>query len=231
MTNEDDFVEKLLRDLPKAPPMNKLEIKRFEKHIDSLVAAEKPVTSKKGWNSKLSVAASVVALIAGIGIFANSSEILNSNNGSNPGIVLPTPGKTPTSVEPTVPATSGGSAESSKPEEGNSGSTVYGDGESPKPGSNRGSVPLLSNGFDYETDASVAKAKALKVATKGDFKLLKSSQIACSVKLGFDEELFAIDKGTYEGEDIEAYFYGVSKDSIRVAIVGFGCDLVTVLED
>ena len=39
MTNEDDFVEKLLRDLPKAPPMNKLEIKRFEKHIDSLVAA------------------------------------------------------------------------------------------------------------------------------------------------------------------------------------------------
>jgi len=229
MTNEDDFVEKLLRDLPKAPPMNKLEIKRFEKHIDSLVAADKQVTLKKGWNSKLSVAASIVALVAGIGIFANSSEIFNSNSDSNPGIILPTPVITPSLGQPTAPATSGGSTQSSEPEEGNAGSTVYGDGESPNPGAVRGSVPLLSNGFDYETEAALAKAKALKVASKGDFKLLKSSQVACSVKLGFDQDLYAIDKGTYAGEDIEAFYYGESKNSLKIAIVGFGCELVTEL--
>ena len=229
MTNEDNFVENLLRDLPKAPPMNKLEIKRFEKHIDSLVAADKQVKAKKGWNSKLSVAASVVALFAGIGIFANSSEILNSNSDSTPGIVLPTPVNTPSSGVPTAPATSGGSTESSEPEEGNSGSTVYGDSESPKPGAVRDSVPLLNKGFDYETEAPLAKAKALKVAAKGDFKLLKSSQVACSVKLGFDQDLYAIDKGTYAGEDIEAFFYGESKNSLKIAIVGFGCELLTNL--
>ena len=223
MTQDDDFVEKLLRDLPKAPPMNKLEIKRFEKHIDSLVAAEKQAKIKKGWNSKLSVAASVVALIAGIGIFANSSEILNSNNGSNPGIVLPTPIITPSTGEATPPAKSTGGNTSSAPEEGNSGSNVYGDNESPKPDVAQDSVPILNGGFDYETEASIAKMEVLKVASKGNFKLLKSSQIACSVKLGLDQELYAIDKGTYAGEDIEAFYYGASKGSVKIKIVSFGC--------
>lgn len=229
MTNEDDFVEKLLRELPKAPPMNKLEIKRFEKHIDSLVAADKQEKIKKGWNSKLSVAASIVVLVAGIGIFASSPEILNSNNSSNTGIAVPNPLNSPSSVDPTAPATSGGSTGSSEPEEGDSGSTVYGDGKSPKPGAVRSSVPLLSNGFDYESQATLAKAQALKVATKGDFKLLKSSQIACSVKLGIDQELYAIDKGAYAGEDIEAFYYGESQNSLKIAVVGFGCELVAEL--
>ena len=41
MKNEDDFVEKLLQGLPKAPPMSPLEIKRFEKDM----AKEKSISA------------------------------------------------------------------------------------------------------------------------------------------------------------------------------------------
>ena len=77
MRKEDDFVEKLLKDMPKAPPMNDLEIKRFEKHVASLVESENKKKISKGWGSKFSVAASVVALVAGVAIFADSSKIVN----------------------------------------------------------------------------------------------------------------------------------------------------------
>ena len=88
------------------------------------------------------------------------------------------------------------------------------------------SVPVLNYGIEYTTSESAARSKVSKVATLGDSKLLSSSQISCSVRLGIDEELFAIDRGTYEGEEIEAYYFGKTKDSLNIKIVGFRCSLI-----
>jgi len=226
MTNDDDFVEKLLKKMPKAPPMNDLEIKRFEKHVESLVQAQAKKEVSKGWTSKFSVAASVVALIAGVAIFADSSKIINPQKTPIPApsaSIGGTAGQTSTSNEnPDVPQSTGSGSDESP----GSGAEVYGNNQSPKPGESSGSIPLLNYGFDYEVDAQSARTKVKEDARLGDTKLLKSSQIACSVKLGVDQVLYAIDKGTYAGEDIEAYYFGSSKNSLNIKVVGFGCELI-----
>lgn len=229
MSNEDDFVEKLLQGLPKAPPMSPLEIKRFEKHVDSLVAADAQKAKSKNWNSRFSLAASVVALVAGVAIFTNSSEVINNPTNSGAGATL-------TSPSPTTPAEGGnagqegtnGTPESNGSSSENDGSapSVNGITKSPAPGNSDKSVPLLNYGIEYTTGESAARSKVLKVATLGDSKLLSSSQISCSVRLGIDEELFAIDRGTYDGEEIEAYYFGKTKDSLNIKIVGYGCALI-----
>ena len=40
-SSDTDFVKKLLKDLPKAPKMSPSDIRRFEKAVDKLTAAEK----------------------------------------------------------------------------------------------------------------------------------------------------------------------------------------------
>jgi hypothetical protein len=229
MTKEDDFVEKLLKEMPKAPPMNDLEIRRFEKHVASLVESENKKKISKGWGSKFSVAASVVALVAGVAIFADSSKIINPQKLP---ITAPststggTAGQDGTSNEnPDVPQSTGNGSDESP----DSGTEVYGNSQSPKPGESSGSIPVLNYGFDYEADAQSARTKVKADVRLGDTKLLKSSQIACSVKLGIDQDLYAIDKGTYAGEDIEAYYFGSSKSSLNIKVVGFGCELIADL--
>ena len=226
MTNEDDFVEELLKKMPKAPPMNDLEIKRFEKHVESLVESENKKRVSKGWGSKFSVAASVVALVAGVAIFADSSKIINPQKSpiSAPSASTgSTAGQPGTSNEnPDVPQSNGNGSDESP----DSGTEVYGNDESPKPGESQGSIPVLNYGFDYEVNAESARTKVKVVARPGDTKLMKSSQIACSVKLGVDQDLYAIDKGTYADEDIEAYYFGSSKNSLNIKVVGFGCELI-----
>jgi hypothetical protein len=226
MTNEDDFVEKLLRDLPKAPPMNDLEIKRFEKHVDSLVEAENKQKISKGWGSKLTVAASIVALVAGVAIFADSSKIINPQKSP---IAAPSSsstgatGQNGASNEDLDVPQSNGNDSSETPE---TGTTTYGNSQSPNPGNSKGSIPVLNFGFDYEVDEKSARTKVKADARLGDTKLMKSSQIACSVKLDVDNKLWAIDKGTYAGEDIEAYYYGSSISALSIKIIGFGCELL-----
>jgi hypothetical protein len=232
MTTEDDFVEKLLKKLPKAPPMSDLEVKRFEKHVDALVAAENKKKVSKGWNSKFSVAASVIALVAGVAIFVDSSEIINPKNSQNPGITSPSSSPTSgigqggsSSQNPTVPLPEG-SGSTAAPEPGK---TTYGNSQSPKPGQSKGSIPVLNYGFDYQVDEQSARTKVKSDARLGDTKLMKSSQIACSVKLGVDQDLYAIDKGTYAGENVEVYYFGSSKNALNIKIVGFGCELLREL--
>ena len=232
MKNEDDFVEKLLQGLPKAPPMSPLEIKRFEKHVDSLVAQDMQKRKPKSWSTKFSAAASVVALAAGIAIFTNSSEVVNPGSNPQPGVTAPTSQASEPAGGSTTPVPSNPNSNNSNGNNTNNGGSnpsVNTITKSPSPGGSTKSVPVLDYGIEYKTDESAARSKVLKVATMGDSKLLSSSQISCSVRLGIDEELFAIDKGTYDGEDIEAYYFGKTKESLNIKIVGFGCALIEEL--
>lgn len=220
---DDEQVEKLLKGLPKAPPMSPLEVKRFEKQIDALVASEKEASQRKSWVPNLSVAASVVALIAGIAIYSGGSNSLPT---SLPGVVAsqsPQPGTEAPESEGTE--VSPGSSKGNDDED----RTVYGQSGTPKPGVNKKSVPVLNSNLDYSSSLAAAQKKVSAVAVKGNFDLLSSARVACSIKLGIDEQLWAIDSGTYQGENIDAYYFGDSASNLSIKIVGFDCNLITEL--
>jgi len=226
-SNEDDFVEKLLRDLPKAPPMSALEIKRFERHVDSLFTEGTKSNSSRGWTSKLTVAASVVALVAGLAIYTNNSEIIKGGSKTtlSQGDQDPTaaPSKSPDAGNEEI------SPEVKPSIEPDSEIAEYGNTKSPEAGTKGKSVPVLNTGIDYESDLQLARTKVLPLAKKGDLVKLSSKQLACSVKLDIDKVLYAIDEAEYGGEVIEAYYFGDSKDNLKIKIVRFGCELVTEL--
>ena len=226
-SNEDDFVEKLLRDLPKAPPMSALEIKRFERHVDSLFTEGTKSNSSRGWTSKLTVAASVVALVAGLAIYTNNSEILSGGSKTT----LSQGNQDPTS-EPSKSPVVGNeeiSPEVKPSKEPDSGIAEYGNTKSPEAGTNGKSVPVLNTGIDYESDVQLARTKVLPLAKNGDLAKLTSKQIACSVKLDIDKVLYAIDEAEYGGEVIEAYYFGDSISELKIKIVGFGCEFLKEL--
>jgi hypothetical protein len=220
---DDEQVEKLLKGLPKAPPMSPLEVKRFEKQIDALVASEKEVSQRKSWVPNLSVAASVVAIIAGIAIYSGGSDSLPT---SLPGVVAsqsPQPGTEAPETEGTE--VSPGSSKGNDDED----RTVYGESGTPTPGVNKKSVPVLNSNLDYSSSLAAAQKKVSAVAVKGNLDLISSARVACSIKLGIDEQLWAIDSGTYQGENIDAYYFGDSASNLSIKIVGFDCNLITEL--
>ena len=221
---DDEFVEKLLRGLPKSPPMSPLEVKRFEKQIDALVLAEKGDVGSKKWKRSLPIAASIITLIAGFAVFSGGNEVIGAKTPSV--INTPSPGsdeKVP-GIESPNPIPTSSSSSSGIPDEGR---TVYGQSKSPTPAVGGKSVPVTDSGLDYSSNLVAAKEKILRTATKGDFKLLSSTQVSCSVQLGVDKSLWAIDSGTYDGEFIDAYYFGSSSSSLSIKIVGFGCKLIS----
>ena len=228
MSNTDDekFVEKLLRDLPKAPEMSPLEIKRFEKQVDLLVANEKGKTDRKRWIPQLSAAASIVILIAGFVVFTDSSGILDDT------VPIVSPSTDPASPKPVIPDNE--NSESDEPDQQNTDTQEpntdigeYGSEESPKPNTPKKGVPVLRTGIDYQTDLDLARAKVLPLVMRGSLINLSSAQIACSVELGIKESLFAIDRGVYAGESVEVYYFGSSKIDLKIKIVSYGCNFVS----
>lgn len=220
---DDEQVEQLLKNLPKAPPMSKIDIKRFEKQIDGLVASETNPHQRKNWIPTLSAVASVAILIAGFAIFSGGSSKLST---AIPGIGAsqsPAP-----NVSSPGDVGSGNSSGTTQNDE-SSGQTVYGQSPTPKPGANRTSVPVLRSNLDYSSSLNEARKKTTLQAVKGNLEALSSSQLSCSVKLGIDHQLWAIDIGTYQGEDIEAYYFGETASNLLVKIVGYGCTLITEL--
>lgn len=219
--NEDDFVEKLLKDLPKAPPMSALEIKRFEKNIDALVAAGGNRQTKRNWVPVFSVAASVIAVMAGLTIFSGNSEIVKN---AVPTVVAsesatPEPGSTSNQGISTDAGSKGK----------NDDRTTYGDSGSNAGTSNTSDIPSLSTGYEYSTDLKQARSVVAKIAVRGGTAKLSSTQISCSIQLGVEKNLWALDSGTYLGENIQAYYFGDSKSTLQVKIVGFGCKLIDTL--
>ena len=133
-------------------------------------------------------------------------------------------------VETDKPLTGNGKESENPPKENaGDGRTVYGEDGSPTPGANKKSVPILSLGFEYSTELSAARKKVLAQAVKGNLDSLSSAQVSCSVQLGIDESLWAIDEGTYMQENIYAYYFGDSISALKIKIVGNDCNLITDL--
>ena len=230
MSNADDdkWVEKLLKDLGDEEEMSPLEIKRFEKQVDLWVAHEKEKTRSKRWIPQLSAVASVIVLLVGVAVFTDSSGILDDN------APISSPSTKPVSPTPVSSGdTNSGNDESDQQntdtQEPDTDIGEYDAGESSKPNTSKKKVPVLRTGIDYEANLEAARNKVLPLARQGSFNDLSSAQIACSVELGIKDSLYAIDRGTYAGENIEAYYFGSSKTDLKIKIVAYGCSFVAEL--
>jgi len=230
MSNKDDeeWVEKLLRDLPKAPEMSPLDIKRFEKHVELLVAKEKRKQRIRRWTPKVAAAASVITLFAGFAVFTNNSGILDDT------VPIVSPGKDPISPNPiNSDDTNSGNDEPDQQntvtQEPTTNIGEYDAGESPKPNPSKKNVPVLRSGIDYEGNLDLVRSQVLPLVSDGSLKNLSSAQIACSVELGIKDSLYAIDRGVYKGEKVEVYYFGSSKTDLKIKIVSYGCKFLVEL--
>ena len=230
MSNADDdkWVEKLLKDLGDEEEMSPLEIKRFEKQVDLWVAHEKEKTRSKRWIPQLSAVASVIVLLVGVAVFTDSSRILDDNAPiSSPSTKPVSP--TPVSSGDTNSGNNESDQQNTDTQEPDTDIGEYDAGESSKPNTSKKKVPVLRTGIDYEANLEAARNKVLPLARQGSFNDLSSAQIACSVELGIKDSLYAIDRGTYAGENIEAYYFGSSKTDLKIKIVAYGCSFVAEL--
>lgn len=226
MSDKDDFVEDLFRNLPKAPPMNDLDLKRHEKmilaHVDQM---KKEQSRKQGslyrrFQTQFQLAAGFLVLVGGIGFVTNQS---NFNTSSEVAISKPTPATPEPGAEPS--ANSSTKTESKPTGSGNSGSTS---GQF-KSNDVEGSEYISNSGMNYQSEIQQIKAK-IKLSLKPlTISTISSSYGKCAIELGINEDLLAIDKGTYDGESVLAFFYGNSRADMNIWVVTKSCKKITNL--
>ena len=220
MSDKDDFVEDLFRNLPKAPPMSELDLKRHEKmilaHVDQM---KKEQARKQGslygrFQTQFQLAAGFLVLVGGIGFVANQS---NFNTSSEVAISKPTPATPEPGAEPSK---STSTKTESKPTGSNNSGSTSGQFEANDVES---SEYMSNSGMNYQSELQQIKAK-IKLSSKPiAISTISSSYGKCAIELGINERLLGIDKGVYEGENILAFFYGDSKTNFNIWIVSKPC--------
>jgi hypothetical protein len=224
MSDKDDFVEDLFRNLPKAPPMSELDLRRHEKtilaHVDQM---KKEQARKQGslygrFQTQFQLAAGFLVLVGGIGFVTNQS---NFNTSSEVAISKPTPATPEPSAESSKSSST--KTESKPTGSGNSGSTS-GQFESNYV---EGSEYISNSGMNYQSEIQQIKAK-IKLSSKPiAISTISSSYGKCAIELGINEDLLAIDKGTYDGESVLAFFYGNSRADMNIWVVTKSCKKIT----
>lgn len=220
MSDKDDFVEDLFRNLPKAPPMSELDLKRHEKmilaHVDQM---KKEQARKQGslygrFQTQFQLAAGFLVLVGGIGFVTNQS---NFNTSSEVAISKPTPATPEPGAEPSK-------SSSTKTESKPTGSSNSGSTSGQFEANDVESSEYISNsGMNYQSEIQQIKAK-IKLSSKPiAISTISSSYGKCAIELGINMQLLGIDKGVYEGANILAFFYGDSKTNFNIWIVSKPC--------
>ena len=199
MSDKDDFVEDLFRNLPKAPLMSELDLKRHEKmilaHVDQMKReqARKQGSLYGRFQTQFQLAAGFLVLVGGIGFVTNQS---NFNTSSEVAISKPTPATPEPGAEPSKSSST--KTESKPTGSGNSGSTS-GQFES---NDVEGSEYISNSGMNYQSEIQQIKAK-IKLSSKPiAISTILSSYGKCAIELGINMQLLGIDKGVYEGANL-----------------------------
>jgi hypothetical protein len=235
MANNDD-IENLFRNLPKAPAFSELERKRQEKLIRSYVAdmakdeALKQNSPLKRFQSQFSLAAGFIVLIAGVsfavgqGLFESKNELV---------ISMPTPENQSLDSEGSesqIPEDS----ESAKPSKPNEPSNSNQDGiiEFESDGTSQSDFDLYINntGLDYVSDTQKIKNIIKLSTTPLSISDLPQSFGKCAVELGINKNLLGIDKAKYDGTSILAFYYGSSRAASSIWIIEKPCKRVVEIK-
>lgn len=226
-TENDDFVDGLLRGLSKAEPMSEFEIRKFEKLIDQQASDYKKSTRTFRFKLPASVAASIAIAFGAAFLLTNHGAIIKNVSG----VTRPSaeqPSRNPvtntghsTNPTPQTPGQNSGSQSNQAPNQ------VFGNSES-SDGKN-GTVAVSESNLDYSTDLTKIKA-FVKVGQKpGSVSSLNSAEQQCAIKQGIASSLLAFDKGYYQSQRVSAYFSGPSKTDMRIILVDVECNVVQEL--
>ena len=223
MSDKDDFVEDLFRDLPKSKPMSELELKRHEKMILAKIE-EMKITQDKKQNSlyvrfqtQFQLAAGFLVLVGGLAFVLNQGE---SNSKSDLEIAIAKPTPTPQSETPKPTQSKPNNNTSTKPLDLNDGSTQFEIDQSP-------SKEYLNNtGLDYLNQIEQIRSK-IKISAKPiSLSAIPASYGKCAIELGVNANLIAVDKGFYDGQGVLAFFSGSSRSSMNIWVVSKSCEKI-----
>ena len=224
MSEKDDFVEDLFRNLPKAPPMSELDLKRHEKMIKSHIAEMKREQAKKGkskfgrFQTQFQLAAGFLVIVGGIS-FATNQGIFDAKDDLV--ISMPTPEKPGSGTETTEGVEQEDSGSSQSPTPNNpEGVEEFGSGAT-----NQSDIDKFINntGLDYVSE--ILKAKQLVKISSSPLSISELPQAygKCAIELGINQELLGIDKGKYDGTSVLAFYYGDSRSTASIWIVEKPC--------
>lgn len=223
MSDKDDFVEDLFRDLPKSKPMSELELKRHEKMILAKIE-EMKITQDKKQNSlyvrfqtQFQLAAGFLVLVGGLAFVLNQGE---SNSKSDLEIAIAKPTPTLQTEKPKPTQSKPNNNTSTKPLDLNDGSTQFEIDQSP-------SKEYLNNtGLDYLNQIEQIRSK-IKISAKPiSLSAIPASYGKCAIELGVNTNLIAVDKGFYDGQGVLAFFSGSSISSMNIWVVSKSCEKI-----
>lgn len=222
MSEKDDFVEDLFRNLPKALPMSELDLKRHEKMIRSHIAEMKREQAKKEgsifgrFQTQFQLAAGFLVVVGGISLATNQG-IFDSKDDLV--ITMPTPEKPGLEATEDVDQENSGTSQTPKP------TNPEGVEEFESGASNQSDVDKFINntGLDYLSD--IQKAKQLVKISSSPISISELPQAygKCAIELGINQELLGIDKGKYDGTSVLAFYYGDSRSTASIWIVEKPC--------
>lgn len=221
MSEKDDFVEDLFRDLPKSKALSELDLKRHEKMILTKIEELKKSNPKrsKSINSKyqrhFQLAAGFLVVLGGISLAV-------TQNGVTPDNFLDVAiDKQVTPVTPKDnPGQSSEGTSSSEPNTESNNSQFNVDSQNKN-------TYISETGFEYQSQLQQIMNKVKFSSKPIAISSLPSSYGKCAIELGINSNLLAIDKGTFEGEAIVAYFYGETKSNANIWIVSKSCQKIT----
>ena len=229
--DNDDFVEDLLKALPKAEPISEIEIRKFEKLIDRQTEEFKKSKQKRGFKLPMSVAASIAIAFGAVFLLSNHETIVkpnevNTQTNSNLPSAGSTQGGNAKAPSTGVPGTQN-SGQPKKSQTAGSSTEVFGNSNS-KAGSD-GKVAKFETNLDYSTDLSKIKTLVMPGLKPGSLSSLDNVAQQCSIKQGISTSILAFDKGYFQGQRVSAYFFGSNRNDYKIILVDADCALISEL--
>jgi hypothetical protein len=226
MSEKDDFVEDLFRDLPKSKKMSEIELKRHEKLILAKIEEMKLAQSKKQkslyvrFQSQFQLAAGFMVLVGGLAFVLNQSTT-TSNSDLNVAISKPSP--TNQVEQPKAEASKPTNSEIDKPIDLNDEQTEFEIDQFQEKNY------LYNFGLDYLTKIDQIRAKIKISPNPISISVIPSSYGKCAIELGVNTSLVAVDKGFYDGQSVLAFYSASSRSQIRIFIVTKSCENIAEL--
>jgi len=225
----DDFVEDLIKGLPKAEPISEFELRKFEKLIDRKAEEFKKSKRSSTFNISVSVAASIAIVFGAVFMLANHSDSIKSvGRITQPATPQPSLNGTQdkgSTASPTQNPSSGKSNNggNSKPKVG----TTQEFGNSNSSNGSDGSVAKFATNLDYAVDLSSIK-QLVKLPNKpGTLTSIEKSAQQCAIKQDISDSLLAFDRGYFQGQRVSAYYSGSSKNDYKIILVDSDCNIIS----
>ncbi len=230
-TENDDFMDDLLKGLPRAEPISEFEIRKFEKLIDQQAAQFKKSKRSLGFKIPASIATSLAVAFGTAFLLSNHSQVINAGGGV---IQSPAPQTSESATQNGGTASTPAKTVSPKKSKNHSPSQTTSDSTQVFANSNSsnaqdGSVAKFETNLDYSIDLSKIKKVVVLSVKPSSMSLLDNTAQQCAIRQGISESLLAFDKGYFQGQRVSAYYTGLSRNEYKIILVDSDCALVTEL--